>query len=217
MGLLTDITDAFGLTDSKAGEEAAKMAQFNPYNIRSSYGSLDYDRANRTFTSSMDPRLQGITSGLFSRYGQVSPEQQLSLFRQQAAPFNEQAMLNLENRLFSQGRLDHSALDQPGGARRGLFDSILNQDLQFQLMAEQQAQQAQNNYLNQILGLTGLEQNLFNAGMGMGQIGIQGQIAGANAYLSNSQFTADMTKQIVDSIAGGAMQYFTGGFGGMGG
>jgi len=186
-GLLEDV-----LSPDTSGAQA--KAEFNPYNINASYGSLAYDPSNRTFTSQMDPRLSGIQSGLFSQYGQVSPEQQLSLFRQQAQPYNEAAYQGLENRLFSQGRLDASQEYGAGGAMRGLFDSFANQDLQFQQMAAQQAQAQQMNYLNQILGIGSMEQNLFNAGMGMGQIGMQGQLQQSNlqaqqdAFLPNALF-----------------------------
>ena len=174
--------------------DAQAQAEFRPYNVNSSYGSLNYDPSNRTFTSQLDPRLQELQSGLFSQYGQISPDQQLSLFRQQAQPYNQAASQQLENRLFSQGRLDASQEYAPGGAMRGLFDSFANQDLQFQQMAQQQAQAAQMNYLNQLLGLGNFEQNLFNAGLGAGQIGMQGQLqqsqlqAQQDAFLPNALF-----------------------------
>lgn len=174
MGLFDSAFDMLGLGPDLSG--AINTAAYNPYNVQTSYGGLTYDDQNRTFTSALSPELQGIQSGLFSQYGQVNPNQQLDLFRQQAAPYNEAQYLDMENRLFSQGRLGHSQVYNPGGQMRGLFDAQANQDLQFQLMAQQQAQQAQQNYLNQILGISNMENSLFNASMGQGQIGMQGQL-----------------------------------------
>ena len=187
MGLSLNPFTGFGLLEPDLGE-AQQAAEFNPYNINASYGSLAYDPESRTFTSSMSPELMGIQQGLFSQYGQISPEQQLSLFREQAAPYNQAASQQLENRLFSQGRLDASQEYQPGGAMRGLFDAQANQDLQFQMMSAQQAQAQQMNYLNQILGIGSMEQNLFNAGMGMGQIGMQGQLQQSNLQAQQDAF-----------------------------
>ena len=112
----------------------------------------------------------------------------------------------MENRLFSQGRLDHSQVYQPGGAMRGLFDSFANQDLQFQTMAAQQAQQQQMNYLNQILGIGSMEQNLFNAGMGMGQIGMQGQLQSSQLQAQQDAFIPNMLWGLGGAALGGWAQ-----------
>ena len=197
--MLGKIGETLGLTPDLSG--AIKAAEFNPYNINTSYGSLNYDKDSRTFTSQLDPALQGIQQGLFSQYGQVDPTQQLALMRQQAAPFQQQSMLNMENRLFKQGLTQASVVDQPGGARRSLFDSIMNQDLSMQLQAQQQAQQEQTNYLNQILGISGLEQNMFRSGMGMGQLGMQGQSNVASLMMQQAQAESGLNQ----ALFGGAV------------
>ena len=209
MGFSLNPLTGFGLLENDTSGATA-AAQFNPYNIQSSYGSLNYDPTNRLFTSAIDPQIQGSVDRLWSQYGQISPEQQLSLFRQQAAPFNEAQSLGLENRLFSQGRLDHSQVDQPGGARRSLFDSFANQDFGFQQQATAQSQQAQTNFINQILGLMAPEQNLFNAGMGLGQIGAQGQIAGANIQGQAGLQQQQLGYNIFNDILGGVSSLFGG-------
>ena len=196
MGLSLNPFTGFGLLDELTPDTSGAQAQaeFNPYNINASYGSLGYDPASRTFTSQLSPELMNMQSGLFSQYGQINPEQQLALMREQAAPYNQAASQQLENRLFSQGRLDASQEYGAGGAMRGLFDSFANQDLQMQMSAQQQAQAAQMNYLNQILGINNMENSLFNAGMGMGNIGMQGQLQQSNlqaqqdAFMSNAIF-----------------------------
>ena len=272
MGLLSSITDAIGLTDTGAMEAAAQAAQFNPYNVESSYGSLGYNPATRTFTSSIspdiqrlqaqqlfragstdpalaqlqrgfftgataeDPRLSALQSRYFDQLGQVSPTQELDLFRQQAAPYNQAASQAVENRLFSQGRLDHSQAYRPGGVMRGLWDAQAQQDLGFQQQAIQNArareaqllgqfsgvrglqsqeqQQALGNYtslfgmqdalrqqgLSNYMSLFGPEQNLFGAGMGMGQIGQSGASASANIMARG----ASVMPNLMSSILGGA-------------
>ena len=193
MGLSLNPFTGFGLLEPDLGP-AQQAAEYDPYNINTSYGSLGFDESTGTFNSKLSPELMSIQSGLFGQYGQVSPEQQLELMRTQAAPYNQAATQGLENRLFSQGRLDHSQVYEEGGAMRGLFDAQANQDLQFQMMAEQQAQAAQMNYLNQILGLQGMESSLYNASMGQGSLGMQGQMQQSNlqaqqdAFLGNALF-----------------------------
>ena len=209
MGFSLNPFTGFGLLEPDMGEAQAQ-AEFKPYNINASYGSLGYDPSSRTFTSQLSPELMGIQSGLFSQYGQINPEQQLSLFREQAAPFNQAASQNLENRLFSQGRLDASQEYAPGGAMRGLFDSFANQDLQFQQMAAQQAQAQQMNYLNQILGLGNFEQNLFNAGLGAGQIGMQGQLQQSQLQAQQDAFLPNALWGLGGAALGG---WASGGFG----
>lgn len=97
---------------------------------------------------------------------------------------------------------------------RGLFDAQANQDLQFQQMAQQQAQQAQTNYMNQYMGIAGLDAGLFNAGMGMGNIGAQGQIAGAGIQAQGSMFNSQMGYNVFNDIMSGVTSMFGGGIGG---
>ena len=214
MGLLTGITDAIGLTDSKAGQRAADAARFNPYNINTTFGGIDYDPHTRMFTSSIDPRLSRYAGGLMGEIGGINPNQQLDLYRQLSAPYEQAQYQNLENRLFSQGRLGAGMEYQPGGSMRGLFDSFQQADLMRQTQAYDWANAQRNAILGQIAGIQGMEMGLFSPAQQMGAIGAQGQIAGGQMMLSNSQFTADMTKQIVDSIAQGITSGFTGGMGG---
>ncbi|MBT8145453.1 MAG: hypothetical protein KJN90_01290 [Gammaproteobacteria bacterium] len=208
MGLLTGLTDAIGLTDSKAGERAAAAAQFNPYNIQTSFGGVDYDRQNRLFSSNLDPRLTGLSGGYLNELGGVSPEQTLSLFRQQAAPFNEQMLLGNENRLFSQGRMDFSPEYQEFGQTRGLYDAILNQDMGFQLQAAQEADRRRAALLGQIGGIQGMEMGLFSPAQQMGALGAGGQQMGAQLGMQGSMNTQNFLGSL---LGGGLMGYGAGG------
>jgi hypothetical protein len=182
--------------------DAAQSAQFNPYNINQSFGSLSYDPESRSFTSQLNPHLQGIQQSLFSQYGKTDPMQQLGLMRQQAQPYNEAMGQGIENRLFSQGLMGASKEYQPGGQMRGFWDSVLNQDMGFQLSAQQQAQQAQQNYLNQLLGLGNLEQGLFGNVTNLGSVQ-----TGAGANVANIQATGAMAlPNLIGSLGGGAIQ-----------
>lgn len=205
MGLFSGITDALGITTDPS--KYSDMAQFNPYNIESTYGSLAYDPTSRTFTSSLSPEMQGIQQGLFSQYGQSGAGDYLNLMRQQAAPYNEAMGQGIENRMFSQGLTGASKEYQPGGQMRGFWDSVMNQDMGFQLQADQMAQQNQMNLLNQLFSISNLQNSLFNAGQGMGGLQVTGagnaaKVGGSIAMNNNAQ-TLEMFDMIAKGIAGG--------------
>lgn len=203
MGLFSPITDALGLTNDPG--EAAGMAQYNPYNINASYGNVDYDPASRTFTSQLDPRMQQMQQSLFGEFGNYNADNYLSLLRQRAAPQNEANYQGLENRLFSQGRLDHSQAYQPGGAMRGLFDAQAQQDLGFQIGADEWAMNQRSNLMDQMGWFNQLESGLWNPLAQQGQIGAAGQRTAAGIYGNQQQFNSAMTHDIYKQIAGGIM------------
>ena len=203
MALFSGITNALGLTEDPG--KAAGMAQYTPYNINASYGQTNYDPATRTFNSSLDPRMQQMQQSLFGQFDQYDPNAYLQMLRQQAAPYEQQQSLGLENRLFSQGRLEHSAVDQPGGARRSLFDSFANADLQRQLGANQWAQQGRSGLMDQMGWFNALENSMWNPLAQQGQIGASGQQMAGQLYGNQSQFNSSMTNTIFENIAGGIM------------
>lgn len=204
---LERITDTIGMTNVRRMEEAADAARFSPYNIQSGYGSLTYDPSQRLFTSSVSPDVQRLQDRYLLGLERISPQSELGIMREQAQPYNEALMTGMENRLFSQGRLDHSQVYAPGGPMRGLFDAMLNQDLIFQQQARQNAWAREQQLLRNYMGLFAPEQNLFQAGMGMGQIGMQGQMTGANILAESSE----QLPKAMDSIIGGIMTYMMGG------
>ena len=208
MALFSGITDALGLTTDP--DKYSQMAQFNPYNIRSSYGSLAYDPSTRTFTSSVNPEISRLQSQFLSRMGQTSPESELGLFRQMAEPYNRAASEGLENRLFSQGRLDHSQVYEPGGAMRGLYDAFSQQDLGFQQRALANSRAEEQRLMDNYRSLFGFDTSLFNMGQGMGSLQVQGAGNAAQVGAGVSMSNNAMMKEIYDSIAQGIM-------GGMGG
>ena len=213
MGLLDGAFDALGLTPDMSG--AINAAAFDPYNIQTSYGGANYDAENRLFSTSLNPALQGVMGGLQEQYGQINPEQQLNLMRERAQPYNEAMGQGIENRLFSQGLLGASKEYQPGGQMRGFFDSVMNQDMGFQLSAQQQAQQQQTNLLNQIFGLAGLENNLFGQQQ---QFGALQTGAGANQASLMAQQAMAVPNLVGNIISGGVQGAAMGGiFGGGGG
>ena len=206
---ITQVFDGVGsmLTPDLSGAQAA--AAFNPYDISTSYGSASYNPTDRTFSTSLDPRLQSAMSGLFSQYGAIDPTQQLNLMREQAAPYEQAQYQGLENRLFSQGLLGASKVDQPGGARRSLFDSFANADLNRQIQAQQLAQQSQASILNQIFGLTNLEQSLFAPQATFGSIQ-----TGAGANVANLQAQeASFIPNLFGNLLGSGIQGYATGMG----
>lgn len=215
MGLLNDITDAVGLTNTSGMEDAARAAaqSTQPWGLNTSFGSVTPDYQNKTLTGNVDPRFAGYQNRLFSQLGQVSPDQQLALMRQQAEPYNQAASQGLENRLFSQGRLDHSQVYQPGGAMRGLFDAQFNQDLSFQQQAQQQAWGREQQLLGSLLSSYGPEQSLFGQAFGGGAASGQGGMAGAQIL---SQSAMQMPNLMSSLLGGATMGMMMGGFGGGG-
>ncbi len=57
MGVLTDLTDFVGLTDTEAAQRAAEAAKFDPYNITSTFGGVRFEEDENKFYSSLDPTL----------------------------------------------------------------------------------------------------------------------------------------------------------------
>lgn len=214
MGVLTDLTDFVGLTDTEAAERAAEAAKFDPYNITSTFGGVRFEEDENKFYSSIDPTLNtlagiqreealrnwgaspyvsramsmfgdklapaygpstadarkraigqlrmqdpsvGLQSQLLGELSAIDPRQQLNLFRQMAAPFEEQQRLGLENRLFAQGLMGASTVDKPGGARRSLFDAQAQADLMRQTQAMDWANQQRQSVLGQYGNLRGLD------------------------------------------------------------
>ena len=84
MGVLDSVTNTLGLTPDLSG--AIGAAGFDPFNINTSFGSSNFNAGTNTFDAQLNPQLQGIQQGILGQLGQVNPEQQLSLFRQQAQP-----------------------------------------------------------------------------------------------------------------------------------
>ena len=183
--------------------EAIEAAQQDPLNVRSLFGGLTYQDGR--VTTQLAPELQQQVTGIYERLGQIDPSQQLGLLRQQAAPYEQQQRLDLENRLFSQGLMGASVVDRPGGARRSLFEAQAGSDLQRQLLAEQMAQQQRASLFGELQNIYGMEQGLFGAAYG---------------YPQNNQVSNLLAQQagfgpgLMGNLLGGAMMgWGMGGFG----
>jgi hypothetical protein len=207
MGLFDSAFETLGLVSDY--DPAIQQAEFNPYNVNMSVGSLSYEPDSRTFSSQLAPEFQSLINQWLPQLSQIDPNQQLGLMRQQAAPFEEQQRLNLENRLFKQGILQHSAVDAPGGARRSLFEAQAGADVQRQMLAQQLATQQRQALLNQILGVQGLEGGLFSAGMGYGQLGQQSQLAQSQLMANQASQIPNLTGNLLTgALTGWAMGGF---------
>ena len=184
--------EAIGLVPDY-GDAIAALQQ-DPRNIQSLFGGVSYQDGQ--ISSQLDPRLRAQVGDIYRQLGRVDPRQQLGLLRQQAAPFEEQQRLGLENRLQAQGLLGASLVDQPGGARHSLFSAQSSADLQRQLLAQQMAQQQRASLFGELGNIFGMEQGLFSASYGQpsAQEGI------ANLLAQQASFGP----QIMGSILGGA-------------
>ena len=221
MGLFSGALEAIGLTPDLSG--IAAQSGFNPVNIQSGTGSLAFDPESKTFTSQLSPELQQLQQGLFQQLGgfqQRAPfdtEKALGLLREQAAPFEEQQRLNLEQRLFKQGLTGASMVNRPGGARGSLFQAQQSGDLARQLAAQQLSQQQQTTegnlqaqLMSQLFGIGGQEQGLFSAGQGFSQLEQQGRQNQANILMQQEMASSDL---IGNLLGGAALGFATGGFG----
>jgi len=195
--------EAIGLVPDM--DKAIAASQFDPYNIEASFGSLGFDEATNTFTSSLSPEFQQMLGDWTTQMQNIDPQKQFEMMQAQAAPYEQQQQLGLENRLFSQGLMQHSAQDQPGGARRSLFDSQQNAMMQRQLGAQDWASSNRQNLLNSILGIQGMESGLFNMGMGMGSIGMQGQMQASNLMGQQATAGSNIMGNVLGGLTMGAM------------
>ena len=195
------LTDSLGLTTNPY--IGADMAAYDPYAINTGYGGAAYDAQNRRFQSSLSPQYQQLQQGLFNQYNSYDPNNYLSLMRQRAAPGNQANYQGLENRLFSQGRLDHSQVYEPGGAMRGLFDAQQQQDLGFQLSADQMSNQFQNSIMDRLFGLAGLEKSLYDPLYQQGSLDVQASGNAAQAFSNQAGQNQSGITGIVGSVLGG--------------
>lgn len=177
-----------GLLGSRASsrglERAMAAAQFDPWNVFGGMSSAIFDRDNKSVRTELSPEYQqlrdslfGTTSNLFNQAAATNPAEVASMWynnlSQLSAGDENQARLNLENRLFSQGMLGST-----GGAQRmnALEDSLSDARLAREMNAWQFGQGMQQNLFNQALqGLLGMQSIDLNAmqpiqiGMGIGQ------------------------------------------------
>ena len=114
MGLFDSALEFIGLKPDLSG--AIGMSGFSPVDVQTSMGGVSYDEGQKLFTSQLDPRLLGAQQNILSQLQGIDPTKTLGLLRERARPFEKQQMLDLENRLFSQGLLGASGVDRPGGA-----------------------------------------------------------------------------------------------------
>ena len=170
--------------------------------INTSFGGTDLSGASANVN--LSPEMLDIQQQIYGQYGQATPDSLFNLMQQQIAPYREQRALGLENRLFSQGLMGASRVDQPGGARRSLFDSFGNQDLQMQLAARGQAMNEQTSLFNQLTGISNIENQMLNASLGFGA-----QAIGADQFNRNMQWGADVNRSnIMGEGITGAMSAF---------
>ena len=191
------IGGAVGAFLPSGGAPSAPSVAFNPANISTGAGSVNFDQGANTFTSALDPRLRDIQEsmfaqglGFFDELSTFDPDQfganVSDRLRNLAAPKEEQDRLNLENRLFKQGLLNSTL----GGERQeNLFSA--------QALAEEArlargfslGQDVQGNLLNRGL-------RAFDAGTSLEQLPLQllgTSIAGGSGNLGADTFNATNT------------------------
>lgn len=209
MGLLSGVADFLGLTPDI--DPALSQLQFQPFNVQTSAGGVQFDPTQRLFTTELAPELQALRQQTLSGLGQINPAQTLGLLRQQAQPIEQQQRLNLESRLFSQGRLGASSAFTDTGEMGALLRAQQGADVQRQLLAEQLGMQQRQNLFGQLGTLTDIEQSLFAPSL---QAGAQESAVGqarANILAGQAQSTSNL---IGNLLSGAAIGFATGGLGG---
>jgi len=206
---------------------SAPSVEFNPANISSGSGSVNYDKGTNTFNAELDPRLKQIQEGLFgagsSFLGELdsfNPDEfganVTDRLRRLAAPKESQDRLNQENRLFSQGLLNSTL----GGERQeNLYTA--------QALAEEQrvargfslGQDVQGNLLDRGLrsfnagtNLEQLPQGLLNASLSGGRGNLQADTTNASNAFESSKNQSDKDAAFTSSFLSG-LEGFSGGSG----
>lgn len=169
-------------TRGRALERALAMSEFSPFGIQSGIGGVSFQDGQAT--TSLDPRLQGMSNQLFGlgqgflgQLGSFDPmqatEQQFGLMESILNPGRERTRSSLQDQLLATGRLGSTG---GGRTQEGLETSIEQSRRQGLYDAFGQAQQTQQH----LAGLGGglLQQGLGIEQMPLGLIGMGGQLGG---------------------------------------
>lgn len=158
------------------GQQAASAAEFTPFTVTTGTGTTQIGPGG-ALTQTLGEVPQAIQSGLLSQAEtamgttQVTPEQLYSQLQTLRAPSIERQRLDLENRLFAQGRL---------GTQSGMFGGSTPELLALEESLRQQEAQDLLTSLTQAGALTG--QNIQN---------VQGLLGAA--YTPQTQALASLT------------------------
>lgn len=210
MGLLKSIGGLLGGNAlSKGYSKAAKAAEFKPFNIRTGFGSVSFDK-NRNATASLSPEYQlfkdkmlSLSGGFLDQVGGFDPDvysaRALDLMRNLARGEEERQYLNLENRLFSQGRLGAADASGANPQMRAFYEALGQTDLARQLQSVQLGQSLLDANIQRGMGfLSGaevLDKNLLEliqTGLYGGKTSAESDKAVADALLGKAQTKSDM-------------------------
>lgn len=161
-------------------------------------GNMAYDDMLRQMTAGFQRPLQntafmGAANQLrdASMGGEQARMRSLDLLRSQAAPFESQAMDDLQSRLFGMGQMGSSS----GGLQMESFARGLGQaDLQRQLTASDEGRAFQQNAMGLASGMAGMGQNMrgMEAQLLQDAFGRFASMQGMNADLNESRFSRSM-------------------------
>lgn len=198
--LASGAKDAFGvLSGSTAYNDAANKVNFEPFNISTGTGALNWNGNSGSYT--LSPEYQALrdqtlggAKGFFSQAQSFDPNAAASnaygLMQSIVAPQRATDLANLQSTLFGRGQL--GLADSTGGnpTMTSYFNSLNNADKQMALGSIDLGQTLQNNLLTR--GTT-----MLNAGRGIDTTGnsilndsINAGMGGLRASLGVADFTA---------------------------
>lgn len=227
MGLLKSIGGYLGYkATSKGYKSAADQMQFKPFNVRTGFGSAKFD--GQEATASLSPEYQAfkdqllsLGGGFLNQVGLFNPNDAtasaLSLMRGLANPEEERQYLDLENRLFSQGRLGAADAGGANPQMRAFYEARNRADQERQLGSINLGQSLLDANIKRGLGFLsgaqGLDKNLLEliqTGLYGGKARTEADKGVADMLLGKAQAKSDATTGFFSGLGDG-LKFLTGG------
>lgn len=213
MGLLKGIGGVLAAGRLKKGYgSAAKAAAFKPFNIRTGFGSATFDK-KRNATATLNPEYQAMKDKLLGLSGgfldsikgfdpNVATGEALALMRSLAQPEENRQYLNLENRLFSQGRLGAADAGGANPQMRALYEAFGQADTARQLQSIQLGQSLLDANIKRGMGFLSGAQGLDKDLLEMIQTGLYGGKAAAESDKAVADYKMGSAQVSADAITG---------------
>lgn len=184
------------LSGSRGYEEAARNIRFEPFNIRSGYGSTTFSGGTGTFALSpeyqalRDQALSGAR-GFFNQAMTFDPNaasaNAYGLMQQIAAPGREKALFDLRDTLYGQGRLDAATASGSNPELKAFYEAQNMQDLQALLQSIGIGQSLLDSTIQRGQGFLTSAQGLDTLGNEQIKLGLYGGQGGLEATKAQSE------------------------------
>lgn len=187
------------LSGSRGYEEAARNIRFEPFNIRSGYGSTTFSGGTGTFA--LSPEYQtlrdqalGGARGFFGQAMKFDPEaasaDAYGLMQRIAAPSREKALLDLRDTLYGQGRLDAATASGSNPELKAFYEAQNMQDLQALLQSIGLGQSLLDSTIQRGQGFLTSATGLDTLGDNQTKLGLYGGAAASGSNIAQSEMIA---------------------------